>query len=819
MKQSSLFSYLFYRVALILLLINILSSLLLLPVYKEKLVSMIAIQSNTFAQSTLATVSDALYTEDYSFIISYLQKVLKKTPEIEFVSFTHLTGKSLHLTAKSWKFITKSSPPEPINFSTTSRNLKHLTFENDENSIFLFTRKIHFSGLDWGVFKLGLKDTEYQSLLNSYFRNVLLISLVLILLSLLLIKGSSLKLERQLTRLRDTASKLAGGNLSARSSTQGIGEISVLARTFNSMADNLQENTRNIQRLARIVEDTPDAIALFDKNQKITFVNHALKVITSQDESFFQGMSFKKFIRQLNIEYSEQFDVSSGLLLAKQQNWSTDVEIKYLDQVNRHMTLRVELLNANDQLDEDQGEGFFIVLSDITHRKSLENELEELAYIDLLTRLPNRRLFTDRLYEAVQQAETLNTNLAVMFLDLDNFKVINDTLGHEVGDVVLSEVSSRLQSILRTDDIICRLGGDEFTAILKGIKKQEELIQIAQQIIQLFEQPIHYNKHELRISCSIGIVNYPDDGNTMQELTKNADTAMYAAKNSGKNTYRFFSQEMHSEMRDFLEVENSLRKAIKRSEFELVYQPIVDNGSQKIISCEALLRWNHPERGYISPDIFIPIAEQSSMIKNIGEWVFNEVCRQMQEWDMDIKVSVNISGNELIDFNFINRIRSSLKKHNVAAHKIQLEFTEHVLISKNRKNLALLNELNHMGFHLALDDFGTGFSSLSYLSELPIDVIKIDQSFIYKLPDCRKTIAVVNSIISLAQNLQISIIGEGCENRNQVNWLEQHGCHLIQGNYFHKPMTPDEFETLILNQKVFQFSKNKKARKTQNNPA
>lgn len=804
MKQGSLFRHLFYRVALVILLTNIISSLLILPIYKDKLISMITIQGNTFAYSTLATTSEALYTKNYSFIIAYVQKVLKKTPEFEYVSFSDSEGKTLYLTAKNWSFDQLDAPEEAIILSSSSQRIEHKTYDNKQ-SIFVLSRKIDFSGFDWGELKLGIKDTEYQALLDSYYHNVFIISLVLFLSSLLLIKGSTLNLERQLVKLRDTAFNLSKGNLSARSSTKGVGEIAVLAKTFNSMADNLQQNTQKLQRLVRVVESTPDAIALFDRDQKIIFVNDALKKYCKKFDPYFNGMTFVDFINQLNIQYTKDIDLHSGLLLAQQKHWAADIEIDCLDEQNKYMTLRIEPLKESEHLEKKVEDGFFVVLTDITHRKQLEGELEEMAYLDQLTQLPNRRLFMERLNDAVQYAKSSQTNLAVMFLDLDNFKLINDSISHEIGDLVLKEVSHRLQSILRTDDLICRLGGDEFTAILQGIETHAAITNVAQQITQLFEQPFKVNKHELKISCSIGIVNYPDDGNTMQELTKNADTAMYAAKNSGKNTYRFFSQEMQQEMREFLDIENSLQKAIKRNEFKLVYQPIVDVVSGKVNSCEALLRWKHPERGYISPDLFIPIAEQSSLIKDIGIWVFNEACRQMQQWDFDIKVSVNVSGNELVDPNFIKRISRSLSLYDISPHKIQLEITEHVLISKDRKNLALLNELSQMGFHLALDDFGTGFSSLSYISELPIDVLKIDQSFVFKLPNDRKTIAVVNAIILLAQNLQISIIAEGCETQEQLAWLEQHACNYIQGNYYHKPMKPEALEQMFVNKNVIQL--------------
>jgi diguanylate cyclase (GGDEF)-like protein len=403
----------------------------------------------------------------------------------------------------------------------------------------------------------------------------------------------------------------------------------------------------------------------------------------------------------------------------------------------------------------------------------------------------------DRINEAVKEAEVFNTGLAVFFLDLDNFKIINDSLGHEIGDHVLCEAAWRIQDALRSDDIVCRLGGDEFTVIIKGVHDKKELSKIAESMIHEFTSPIDCHDRELRISTSIGIVQFPTDGSDENELIKNADTAMYAAKHAGKNAYRFFTQDMHHDLRNYMELESALRKAIDNSDLQLVYQPFVDVESKTITNCEALLRWRHPELGYISPVRFIPIAEQSGLIGDIGEWVFREVCKQIKHWNFSINVSINVSGSELIDERFISRLESALLEYDIEAYRLQLEFTEHVLVSKDGSNLSTLNALKRIGFRIAVDDFGTGFSSLSYLTELPVDIIKIDKSFISKLPHDRRTIAVVNSIISLAESLEMITIGEGAENETQVEWLRAHGCKIIQGNYFHKPMSPQDLDRLM----------------------
>ncbi|MCU7853699.1 MAG: EAL domain-containing protein [Candidatus Thiodiazotropha sp. (ex Monitilora ramsayi)] len=810
MKKNTIFKHLFKRVAFILLSVNLIFSIVLLPIYQDKLVRMIAIQGETFANSTIAACGEALYTQDYSFVISYVSKVLQQTPEITFVSFTSLNGQVIELNKSGWnlnqshKSITgnllKNISPYSIEHESTSSN-------TDSANSFIFKKPINISGLDWGTFSLGLSDAEYQALLYSYFRNVVVFSLLIISLTLLLLHGSSLKLVQQLSKLRITAENLANGDLSSRAPADSIGEIGYLASTLNNMADNLDENTKSLRRLARLVEDTNDSIIIFDNKMRVLFVNSSLKSMLDQSSDYFSGMEINTFLSHLKIGRNKQRDILQEISRIDQHDWSTDITLSRADRKLLHMTMRIE----NFDLEEVESGGFFIVLTDITRRKQLEHELETLAYVDKLTRLPNRRYFIDQLNEAVSEAETFDSSLTVFFLDIDNFKIINDSLGHEVGDMVLTESGWRIQEALRSDDVVCRLGGDEFTAIIRGVNDKDTISRVADNILRNFEQPLLIKEHELRTSASIGIVSYPFDGINTKELIKNADTAMYAAKKSGKNDYRFFSEDMHQDMRDYLEIESSLRKAISTSSLHLVYQPFVNLNSNTIDHCEALIRWKDPIRGMIPPGKFIPIAEQSGLISSIGEWVVKQVCEQIKKWDFSINVSINVSGTELQDKMFAERLNNVLVDYDIEPYRIQLEFTEHVLVSKEGENLPQLNHLKRSGYQLAVDDFGTGFSSLSYLSELPIDVIKIDKSFINRLPADRKTIAVVKSIISLADSLDISTIGEGAENLSQVEWLDEHGCKVIQGYYFHKPMSAQELERLVTRGKISPISKNVKA--------
>jgi diguanylate cyclase (GGDEF)-like protein/PAS domain S-box-containing protein len=790
--------------AIILLGISIVFSTALMPIYNDKLERMLAAQGNTFANTTIAACGEALYTKDFTFVINYINKVLQKTPEITYVTFISNAGMHLNLTANGWN----------VNGAPTSADITDIIASSEYNIIhsselsnspmknaFVFTKQVNISGLDWGSIELGISDAEHSALMISYFSNVLLFGAILVFISLLILRGVSMKLVQQLAKLRDTALALSDGNLSARAPAAAVDEIQLLANTLNGMAENLDLKSRSVRQLARLVEDTNDAIAIFSEEKVISFVNPAFMNITDNSADFYKGMDLQELFEHLGIEKKKQREMSAGMAHVDQLDWSTDITISTTHSGPVHMTLRIEAFDTDDV----QSQGFFVVLSDITQRKQLEFELETLAYIDKLTKLPNRRFFMDRLSEAVKEAELFNSGLAVFFLDLDNFKLINDSLGHEVGDFVLSEAAWRIQDALRSDDIVCRLGGDEFTIIIKGVFASKELAKIANAIIEEFGRPIDCKDRELRVSTSIGIVQYPDDGHNEKELIKNADTAMYAAKHAGKNIFRFFTQDMHQDLHDYLELEGALRKAIDNSDLQLYYQPFIDVETQSVCGCEALLRWRHPERGYIPPARFIPIAEQSGLICDIGHWVFTEVCKQLQAWDFNINVSLNVSGTELIDKGFIKRLQKTLIEYDIDAYRLQLEFTEHVLISKDGSSISILNALKRAGFGIAVDDFGTGFSSLSYLSELPVDVIKIDKSFISKLPHDRRTIAVVNSIISLAKSLDITTIGEGVESRAQVDWLQAHGCKTIQGYYYHHPMSGAKLANLMKSNKVTQL--------------
>ncbi len=433
---------------------------------------------------------------------------------------------------------------------------------------------------------------------------------------------------------------------------------------------------------------------------------------------------------------------------------------------------------------------------DITKQKEREACIEYQAYHDALTALPNRRLFHDRLECALAQVERSGESLAVLFLDLDRFKNINDSLGHDVGDLLLQAVAKRLKESVRNEDTVARLGGDEFTVLLSRVVKRQEVEKVVGKLITAFRQPFEIDGHTLHISSSIGAALFPCDGETPELLMKNADSAMYRAKEAGRNNYCFYSQNMNSRSENQLALENDLHEALARDELIPFYQLQRNAQSGDVSGFEALLRWNHPKRGIVMPGEFIALAEESGLIVSIGAWVLEEACRQAKLWvdagQSDFTVAVNLSARQFQQPDLAKQVADILEKTGLPAKHLELEITENLLLQHSDQNSAVLQELHELGICLALDDFGTGYSSLSYLKKFPFDRLKIDQSFVRDLPGSHEDAALVDAIITLGHTLGLEVIAEGVESKAQLTFLRDHGCDLVQGYLLSKPLPAEQ---------------------------
>ncbi len=450
-------------------------------------------------------------------------------------------------------------------------------------------------------------------------------------------------------------------------------------------------------------------------------------------------------------------------------------------------------------------------IRDITARKELEEENKKQKKLlmhqvehDVLTGLPNRNLLQDRLAQAIKKASRDESVLGIIFVDIDKFKMINDTLGHDAGDVLLKTIAARMQNSVRETDTVARLSGDEFIILLDGCKDISDIFIAIKKLVSSFQEPLTLANESFKVTMSMGVSVYPNDGHGVAQLLKNADVAMYKAKTEGRNRYKFFDQAMNRETNEHLEIEKSLYKALVNNEFELYYQPQINLQTEKIVGLEALIRWNHPLKGLTAPGYFIHIAEESELILEIGNWVLYAAMQQIKQWyEKGLnpgKMAINFAGKQLDSPKLISTVMGALKETGCKAKWIEMEIVERFIMKDTTKSIALLKRLRELGLDISIDDFGTGHSSLSYLKKLPITKLKIDQSFVQNLEESREDRAIARTIIELGRGLGLSVLAEGVETKEQKDFIYSNGCELMQGYLFSKPLCAQEMESMLKNQ-------------------
>ncbi len=540
---------------------------------------------------------------------------------------------------------------------------------------------------------------------------------------------------------------------------------------------------------ASIFHSSSEAIVVTDKQSKIISVNPAFTTITGYSESESIGRT-PNFLS--SGKHGINFYDSMWKELNENGQWQGEIW-------NRTKTgeIYAEWLSISTILDkEGEVENYIALFSDITETKLISERVEFLAHHDALTALPNRVLFQDRMHQSIVNAERQKSKVALLYLDIDHFKSVNDSLGHRIGDLLLKQVVTRLQETLRQGDTISRQGGDEFLILIDSMSDFSPVMCVIEKIAKSMKIPFNIDEHQIHTSTSIGIAIYPDDGNDFDTLLQHADTAMYHAKNSGRNTYHFFTSEMHAKAKQKHFMQNYLHDAIPNKELHLRFQPQYCLHSKQIIGVEALLRWNSEILGSVPPELFIPVSEENGQIIEIGNWVFKEACLQLKQLRslgyLDITMAVNISALQFKQANFISNLLSIIEEVGVPAANIELELTESILISNIQRNLDTLTALKEAGFKLAIDDFGTGYSSLSYLKRFPADVLKIDRAFISDIIENESDKSIVNAIIGLCKNFNLKVIAEGVETAAQFEHLQQQGCDIIQGYFFSKPLSSQE---------------------------
>jgi diguanylate cyclase (GGDEF)-like protein/PAS domain S-box-containing protein len=548
------------------------------------------------------------------------------------------------------------------------------------------------------------------------------------------------------------------------------------------------------ERYRIIMESVNLGISLIDVNHKIIMTNRFFAELFKKSAADFVGKyCFREF------EKREAICPHCPGVLSMASGKPSEVETEGVrDDGSRFSVL---LRTVPKFASDGTVNGFIEVIEDVTERKRSVEKIQYLATHDTLTGLPNRLMFRQLLNHSIQSARHHKRKLAVFFIDLDRFKIINDTMGHEAGDQLLQEIAMRFKQALRGADVVARLGGDEFIILIEEVNELNQVANVAQKILTSTIKPMVLMGEECRITASIGISIYPKDGEDEQSLMKNADIAMYFAKEEGKNNYQFYSKDIQSQSTKRLSIETNLRLALERNELSLHYQAKVDFKTNVITGVEALLRWQNPYLGTVTPTQFIPVAEETGLIIPIGKWVMKTACAQNVAWQKQglpaVCMAVNLSLRQLRDDNLIDDIKAALDDSGMAPNLLELEITESMVMHNPTRMIAELVKIKSMGVRLAIDDFGTGYSSLAKIKHFPIDTLKVDRSFIRNIPNNAEDNAITEAIIAMGKTLSLTIVAEGVETIEQMNFLKGHSCDAMQGYYFSKPIVPEQFADLL----------------------
>jgi diguanylate cyclase (GGDEF)-like protein/PAS domain S-box-containing protein len=575
-----------------------------------------------------------------------------------------------------------------------------------------------------------------------------------------------------------------------------------LQRANQALAEEMTERLKakqaeiaSAQKLKMHVERTPLGVIEWDANERITEWNPAAEAMFGHAAYEAIGKSVP-WLLCADTGRATAETMCAELLASREGNKTTLVNVTRGGRTLHCDWYNTPLLDATGRL-----VGCASLVQDVSERLNTERTIHYMAHHDALTGMPNRRLMQDRLHQAIMSARRRQRHVAVLFIDLDRFKVVNDTLGHDTGDFILKEIAKRLAGCVREVDTVSREGGDEFVVILPDLERPDRARLVADKILAELARPIEIGGHDIHVTPSIGISHYPNDATDVQQLLKQADNAMYQAKDAGRNTVRFFTNDLNFLLARRLEVESKLRKAIEREEFFLRYQPQVDIASGRISGMEALIRWNDPEKGEVFPNDFIFVAEELGLIVPIGEWVFRTACRQLKQWEVDglppVTVSINISPRQFMSRRLVSTLLAIVRETGADPRRIELEITETMIMRNIEQSIETLGQLRSVGMQVAVDDFGVGYSSLNQLTRLPASSMKIDRSFIANMCDDASSGSITEAIIAMARRLKLRVIAEGVETRAQLDFLRANDCEAFQGYLFSRPVTALEATAML----------------------
>lgn len=670
-----------------------------------------------------------------------------------------------------------------------------------------FVRAIH-EALAHVTKELAEGEAHLASAIVRSFRTILLTSVTTIVLALVIGASISTYMSWRINRLKEVARLIGQGQFGTRIGDRSADELGELAAAFNGMAENLNGYRDELVKAKAYTEDI-----LRSMFNSLIVVNPQYTIMTvNKSTCSLLGYAEEELVgKRLDRVLADGFLDAADMDRLREEGFASTLETRYRNKGGDLIPVEFSVSVLRDPAAAVTG--LVCVASDISARKLAEEQISCLAYYDGITGLANRTLFEEHLEQAIVRADRDRPIFSLIFLDIDNFKQVNDTLGHRTGDLLLMEIASRLKGCLRKSDTLARpgesapdytlarLGGDEFTIINADIARAEDAGIVARRILQAVAEPMLIDGHELVVTASIGIAIYPLDSENAEDLVRSADMAMYSAKASGRNNYQFFTQAMNDAVLRRQAVETQLRRALAREEFVLHYQPQLDLRSGEVIGAEALVRWQHPEVGMVPPAEFIPLAEESGLILPLGEWVLRAACDQHRLWREagcpPRKVAVNISGYQFKEQGFARKVAAILRQTGMNPRSLVLEITESILMQDTEKTIGTMNELKEMGIGLAIDDFGTGYSSLSYLSRFPLYALKVDRSFIKDVGSSPHAAAITSAIIAMARSLKLQVIAEGVETEEHLVFLRQLGCDQMQGYLLGAPLPAAEVAKLF----------------------